>query len=316
MWDNILFSANIVLPSFLLIFLGRLITLYDLMPREQMDRIGRLTFRYLLSLKIYNEIASHDPNSFSGASMALFCGCTLVISTLLIWLLAARLLKRRDSVGSFVQNCFRCSFTVLGMTMVETFAGSEGVAHSTLLLAVGTILLNILACLVLAKPGAGHAPAQRLGAILRSIAANPIIIAVALGLLTSMSGLRLPALLQKPLHDLGGMAAPLSLLCIGSGMDLQRVRSSFRYALAAACVKTWGLALAVIPAAVLCGFRGFELTVITIFFTAANPSANYVMALSTGNDSDLAATGIVLSTVMCIFTTMIAITALRSLALI
>ena len=66
----------------------------------------------------------------------------------------------------------------------------------------------------------------------------------------------------------------------------------------------------------LFGFRGFELTVIAIFFTAANPSANYVMALAANNDSDLAATGIVLSTILCVFTSMGFITVLRALALI
>ena len=56
-----------------------------------------------------------------------------------------------------------------------------------------------------------------------------------------------------------------------------------------------------------------ELTVIAILFTMANPSANYVMAMSTGNNSNLAASGILLSTTMCLFTSMVAISVLRVL---
>lgn len=312
MLESIQFSINIVLPSFFIIFLGRLITLRHLMSGEQMDQIGRLTFRYLLSVKIFNEISANDLSTLNGGTMAVFCGTALVITTLIIWAFAARLMRKRESIGAFVQNCFRCSFTVLGMSMVETFSGAEGVARASLLLAVGTILLNILACMVLAKPGAAASVPAAIWSVGKSILTNPIIIAVSLGMLFGFCGLHFPPFLDKPLNDLGGIAAPLSLLCIGSSLNLERLRGSFKYALIGACIKTWGLALVVIPAAILCGFRDFELTVITIFFTAANPSANYVMALSTGNDSELAATGIVLSTLMCIFTTIIAITLLHA----
>lgn len=316
MWENIFFSANIVLPSFTLIFLGRLITLKQLMTPDQMDRIGRLTFQYLLSAKVYDDIAANDPGIFSDASMALFCEGALLISFAVIWFLAARLMRRKESVGAFVQGCFRCSFTVLGMTMVETFAGKEGVARSALLLAMATVTFNILACLVLTKPGGDQSVGSTARTIARSVVTNPLIIAVTLGLMVSLLGITLPRVIQKPLSDLGNMAAPLSLLCVGSSLNMGKVKGCFRYAVTAACVKTWGTALAVIPAAVLCGFRGFELTVIAIFFTSANPSTNYVMALAMGNDSNLAATGTVLSTVMCIFTTLLAITALKTLALI
>ena len=76
------------------------------------------------------------------------------------------------------------------------------------------------------------------------------------------------------------------------------------------------MALVVLPVAVLIGFRDLELMAITMAFTSANPSANYVMALSTGNDSDLAAACILFSTVMCLFTTIAILTVLRTLGLV
>ena len=316
MWENIQFSARIVLPSFVMIFLGRLITLKGLASPAQMDRVGKLTFTYLLSTKIFLDIVDSDLSGLSGGGLVSFCMLASTATFALAWALAGKLLRRKESVGSFTQSCFRCSFTVLGLSMVETFAGSEGVAKAAPLLAGAVILFNVLASIVLASPEASPSPGAALKKTARSIAANPLIVAVVLGLAVALSGVELPYLVRNPAQQLGGMAAPLSLLCIGSSLDMQKVRRSFRYALAASCVKAWGQALVFLPIAALCGFRDYELTVIAIYLTAANPSANYVMTLATGHDSDLAASAIVLSTLMSVFSSMAAITVLRALGLI
>lgn len=316
MLDSLLFSANIVLPSFVLILLGRLVTKFHLATQQEMDKLAKLTFTYILSTKIFMDVAGNDPDAFSNYKMVLFIFVMVVVLFCLIWLIAAHTLKRKESVGSFVQSCFRCSFTVLGLSMIDSFAGSEGVAKCVLLLAMTAVLFNVLACIALARRDGSVSFAARAASMAKSIVKNPLIIASVLGLIASFCRLDLPYLIEKPLKDIGGMAAPLSLLCIGSSLTKDRIKGSFKYAAIAACVKTFGQALIAVPIAVLCGFRGFELTVIAIFFTAANPSANYVMALSAGNDSDLAATGIVLSTILCVFTSMFFITALRALALI
>jgi len=316
MWENILFSANIVVPSFVLIFLGWLAREKGLVSREIMDRIAKLTFKYVLSVKIFNDVAASDPESFSNFGMVTYCAVATVVMVLLIWVVASKALKRKESVGSFVQSSFRSSLSVLGLTMIETFAGSDGVARCTLLIAVTIVVYNVMASIVLTRPEPGSGLGPFLRKMLRSVATNPLIIASVLGIIVSFAGIQFPYILDKPLHDLGNMAAPLSLLCIGSSLDARGLKRDFSYAFAAACIKTWGMGLVVLPVAVLLGFRDLELMAITISFTSANPSANYVMALSTGNDSELAAAGILFSTVMCLFTTIAFITVLRSLGLV
>ncbi len=313
MWESLLFSANIVLPSFILILVGRCITRFGLMRREEMDKISKLTFKYVLSVKIFSDIAANDASTFSNVRMVAYILAMLVALFLVIWFLAARMLKKKESVGSFVQSCFRCSFTVLGLSMIDSFAGSEGVARCALLLATAAITINILASIVLTPRGEQADRRARTLKTLKGIATNPLIIASVLGLLFSFAGWRLPGVLNKAVRNYGAMAAPLSLLCIGASLSLDRIRGSFKYAFIASCVKTFGEAAVAIPVAIALGFTGFELTVIAIFFTAANPAANYVMALACGGDSDLAATGLVISTMMCVFTTMAAITIIRAL---
>ncbi len=315
MWDNLAFSANIVLPSFILIMVGRLITLSKVATHAEMDKIGKLTFTYVLSTKIFIDVAESDPANFSNQSMVLFIFLMVVALFVLIWFVAAHTLRRKESVGSFVQSSFRCSFTVLGMSMIDSFAGAEGVARCALLLAMTAVVFNILASIALTKPESGSKKAL-VKKTLRNIVTNPLIIASVLGLVCSLTGFKFPTVIYSPVRSFANMAAPLSLLCIGSSLNFSRVRSSFKYSLIAACIKTFGEALIAVPVAAALGFRGFELMVIVIFFTAANPSANYVMALASDADSDLAATAIVLSTILCLFTTMAGITAVRALGLV
>ena len=316
MWSSFLFSANIVLPSFLLILLGRLLTMANLITTSETDRIGKLAFRFVIPARIFLDVALNDPSMYSDYRMTLFIVAAAILLFCVIWALAARFMQRKESVGSFVQTCFRCSFTVLGLSMVESFAGADGVARCVLLLAAIVIVFNVLASIVLIKWKETPRRGERALQVLKSILSNPLIIASALGIVFSCFRIPIPFVFRKTIEHVGNMATPLTLLCIGAGMNLRRVKQSFRYAVIASAIKTLGQALIIIPVAVLLGFRGFELTVIAIFFTAANPSSNYVMALANDADTDLAATGIVLSTVMCLFTSMAAVTILRSLHLI
>ena len=316
MLDNILFSANIVVPSFVLIFLGWLARRTGLVDRALMDRLAKLTFKYVLSVKIFNDISASDPENFSDVGMVVYSSVAMVVIVLIIWAVASRVMKRKESVGSFVQSCFRSSLTILGLSMIDSFAGSEGVARCTLLIAVTIVVYNVLAAMVLTHPEPGSGIWPFIGKMCRSVVTNPLIIASVLGMFVSITGIEFPYILDKPLHDFGGMAAPLSLMCIGSSLEFSGIKRDFSYAFTAACIKTFGMALVVLPVAVLIGFRDLELMAITMAFTSANPSANYVMALSTGNDSDLAAACILFSTVMCLFTTIAILTVLRSLGLV
>ena len=319
MLDNILFSLNVVLPSFIMIFIGWLAREKGVIEKGMMDKVGRLTFTYCLSSCIFLDIQGADFRQMKELALSGYCLAATVLSYIVIWILAWKLIKKKESAGAFIQACFRSSFTVLGLSMVRNMAGEEGVAKCASLLTAIVIIYNILAVLCLARSGenGGNAGFGSLAAsVMKKVVNNPLIIAAALGLPFCALGLGLPALIQKPVQYLGDMAVPLSLLCVGAALDTSKVKGCFGYASLAALTKTVFLGLAVIPAAVLLGFRGLELSVIAILFTTANPSACYVMAMSMNNDGELAATAIVLSTLLSVVTTTLALYILKTLALI
>ena len=139
-------------------------------------------------------------------------------------------------------------------------------------------------------------PAPVSGGLLLSLVKNPLVIGAAAGLAANLLRVPCPAVIRTPLDYLAQLAVPLSLLCIGTALDVSRVRRSFGLAAGAAFVKTFAMAAVMLPIAVWLGFRGTELAVIGFYFLLANPSGCYVMTLAMGGDADLTASATVLST--------------------
>ena len=74
-----------MVPSFVLIFLGWLARARGLMSREIMNRIAKLTFKYVLSVKIFNDVAASDPENFSNVGMVSFCAVATMVMVALIF---------------------------------------------------------------------------------------------------------------------------------------------------------------------------------------------------------------------------------------
>ena len=118
---------------------------------------------------------------------------------------------------------------------------------------------------------------QQVRRILSRIVRNPLTIGSLLGLLLSVSGLRLPALIADPLHLVGGMAVPAMLLAFGVALRLGPLPGSGEPPVQVATIVT--LKLIVQPAcayfaARLLGLHGLDVLAATVI--AALPTAQNV----------------------------------------
>ena len=319
--QNIVFASNIVLPTFVMIFLGHLIVRLKAMSREGMDKIGRLCFTYCLSSRVFVELFTSDASMGECLPLLIFLIAATLATFVVIWAVAAKKIKNKSSIGAFVQASFRSSFTVLGLSMIGNLAGNDGIAYASSVLMMTVILYNTMAVLCMSgidtpqDRATGSILIRKTKVLIKAIFLNPLIIAVLLALFSRLADVTFPHIIAQTAEYLSDMSIPLSLLTIGSSLDLDRIKGSIGLAFIAAFIKTFGLALVVLPVAVLCGFRGLDLAITAILFTTGNPSAAFVMAKSMGCDSELAATSLVISTIMSIFALTFALYILRSLSL-
>ena len=100
--------------------------------------------------------------------------------------------KNRSRLGELVQASYRSSAAVLGIAFIQNIYGNSGMAP---LMIVGTVpLYNIAAVLILSftGPDAKGFDKESLLKSLKGIITNPIIISIALGMLSSAAGSIIP----------------------------------------------------------------------------------------------------------------------------
>jgi len=130
---------------------------------------------------------------------------------------------------------------------------------------------------------------------LKSVVTNPIVAAILAGTLFGLSGVPLPAPLDRPLAMIGQAAAPMSLIVLGMGLAESGVRDGWRIS-AAVCV----LKLAVQPLVVwglarLLGLPPLETQAVVLLGSLAVGANVYLMSRQFGVLEGAVATSLVLS---------------------
>jgi malonate transporter len=140
--------------------------------------------------------------------------------------------------------------------------------------------------------------------ILRSTFTNPIIIGSLLGVLVSVSGLELPAILLDPIQLIGQAAVPLMLIAYGLSLHGSRMfepGTGLRDVVTAATLKLFAMpAIAWALGAFVFGLEGRELYAVTVL--AALPTAQNVFTVAVRYNTGviLARDAIFLSTILAV----------------
>ena len=152
---------------------------------------------------------------------------------------------------------------------------------------------------------------QMLLSALFSVVKNPLIISVLAAVPFAVFKIGLPGWLQASGEYLASMTLPLALICIGGTLSLASLRKSGNLALSASLVKMISLPFLATLGAWLCGFRGPELGTLFLYFASPTAAASYVMARAANGNHELAASIIVITTLMAAITTNIGIFVLQ-----
>ena len=197
------------------------------------------------------------------------------------YLLLARLVWRRTA-GETVIGTFASAYVNagnLGLPIAAYVLGDASLIAPMLLTQllvlqpVGLALLDLLT----SRGRAFTTGRQQVLRILSRIVRNPLTIGSLLGLLLSISGLRLPPVIADPLHLVGGMAVPAMLLAYGVSLRLGPLPGAGEPPVQLATIVS--LKLLVQPAcayavAKLLGLEGLDVLAVTVI--AALPTAQNV----------------------------------------
>jgi malonate transporter len=286
-------------PIFILIALGYLLHRYHLIEDGLWAPADRLNYIVLFPALIIVSMAKTDYAAIDVAPMA----AAIAISVALVGgaVLALRRVAGVDGPGitSVLQGAVRFN-SFIGLSICSALFGKPGLAMAALAIAILIPVVNGPSVVVLTRYGTKRS--TRLVDVVHALARNPILIACAIGLTLSITGIGLPPIIGPVLTIISAASLPIGLICVGGGLDLSALRSGGRAVILTSIAK-----LAVLPFITywVCEWLGVDgLTqTVTVLFNALPASiSSYALARQMGGDHRLMAAIITVQTLLAAVT--------------
>ncbi|MCF8091316.1 MAG: AEC family transporter [Desulfotignum sp.] len=289
---------NTIFPLFALLLLGRLLKFYGMTDDRFLAMSDRLVYYIFFPAMLFWKIGGSGPDQAIDTGL-FFAGLIGVILAFLASLWAIRFFHiSQFQAGSFCQACFRFN-TYIGMAIVMTVLGEDGVRHFGILAGIVIPVINVLSVSVLVwYSDQKLANREKVRYFIRALVSNPLIIGCAAGFLFSRSGLDFPLFVRNSFSLMTSVTLPLALISIGGSLRFRGLADHGKISLLAAGFKLVFLPVTGFVLLTLFQVTGIAFTVGMIFFALPTSTAIYVLSGQLNSDTDLAAGAIMISTLL------------------
>ncbi|KAB2969216.1 AEC family transporter [Zoogloea sp.] len=306
------FSFSVTGPIFVILGLGVWLRRAGMLTDGFVNAGSELVFKIALPALLFLSVTkTHVGESANLALVGYGLAATAVVFAILE-VLAHFWVQPPEDRGVVVQAAFRSNLGVIGLAYCVNAYGEAGLIGSSLYVGLLTILFNIFSVVTLSR---SLHKRQGVSRVLRNIVTNPLIVAIALALCVSFSGLVLPRVLVQSGQYLADLTLPLALLCTGAALNFKTLRAELGNTAMASVVKLVLVPLAYTAGAIALGFRGMSLGIVMLMASAPSAAASYVMVRAMGGNGTLAANIVAITTLGSLVTTTSAITILRGMGL-
>ncbi len=305
-----MYALNTLVPLLAVVALGVYLRRIGFLSPATTRDTNRLLYWVALPAMLFYETAGAQIQGDAVLRVFLtLCGAMLtaiVLGYALAWVLRVP----RTALGAFVQGGYRSNLAYVGLPVILlALTGADGAVatdqRALAVVAMGmlTPIYNLVAVVVLltARPKDAHTQfGLEMRKIVLAIATNPLVLSCVAGLLFALLPWQLPPIVGRTLSTIGQMSTPLALLGIGASLTLTSVWQNLRLASVATLVKVGISPLAGYFIAMALGLTPVELRIILIFLAGPTAAASYVMAEQLGSDEKLAASIVILTTLLSV----------------
>lgn len=310
MFENIVFTANIVAPVFLIIAVGYFARKRKIINEIFVDVTSRFVFSISLPVFIFLEISALDLSQVFEVNQIVFITSATFITYLLIWIGTIPYIKNPEDKSAFIQGAFRGNYAIVGLALISNLFGNDALGKATLILAFLLPVYNVLAVIVLTVPK--HQGKINFKSMMIEILFNPLILAVISALPFSYFKLRLPEMFITTGNYFADLALPLALVGIGGSLNIENLKRASTLAFSSSIIKIVILPLTLTLAAIFLGYRDDDLGIMFIVFACPTAIASFVMADVMGANLKLAGNIIMITTLGSVFTISLGILLLKS----
>lgn len=266
-----------------------------LLTPHRNERLGQVAFYVLMPSLIF--VSTYDEDLGALLSLDLVVGLLSVLALLIVlaWGSNRRGENRVRSV-SLIQS-YHGNFGYFGVPVVAATLGSTAAAIASVILGLASVIQIPLTVSVLVSM---NEPDAAVGAEVKRIVTNPMLLALGVSLCFASFGLPVPAAVDASLEWVSSLALPVALLAVGgslnpagSGIPLGRTGMVV------------GLKVLVMPLVAYVVFTGLGTDVLTrnaaiVMFGSPTAVSTYVYATELGGDAQFASVNVFATTLASI----------------
>ena len=314
MGADLIFSANVVVPIFLLIMLGYVLTRVKLWDAHFLKIANEVCFKCLLPVLLFYNVATADIFAVFNLKLILYvCFCACAICGLL-FLVVPMFVKEKKRRGVMIQGTFRSNFLLFGVPLGLSIGGDEGAVLAAVVASFYVPVINMLSVISLYAFSDAENKSLKTAAI--GIVKNPLIIGGVSGLIFSVIrnsiGFEMPVIMDTTLFNIKSAATPLAFLILGGDLKFGNMLRNVKFSFLSVLGKTVLIPAVMLPVSAMLGFDALEMAILTAVFATPNAVSSYAMARNYEADYELAGEIITLGTLLSVVTMFVFITVARS----
>jgi len=295
---------NTLAPVFLIIAAGAVLRRKGFFSGTFVSELNRLVYWVGLPCLLFYKVATATYD-FTAAGKTFGVVAAGMVACIAVGYISALLMRTGTAnIGAFVQGGFRGNLLFVGLpVIIYSFSQSGGFdvagmeATAVLVLALIIPVYNIIGVIILLA-SQHRIDRSVAGKILGQIITNPLVIACVGGIVYTAVFSQMPTAVSRLCSAVGQVALPLALLSIGAALVQAKIGSEVRLAVTASVIKLAVAPAAGLLAAKLIGLGAGETRIALILLACPAAVASYIMADQLGAGGRLAATIVVLSTVL------------------
>jgi hypothetical protein len=289
---------NLILPIFIVIFLGFFLKKARFFDELFVQVLNRLVFQVLLPVLVFWEIARSSFHTSFNPWLVVVTYAAMGSFWLAIRA-AGKIFRLGPALeGSFNQGAFRGNLAYIGLAVASSVYGPTGLSKAGVLAGFMIPFMNFFSILGLPGSGPAHRTAQAWRIPAETILFNPLLLASFGGLLFSYYSLPIPNVIAGTLRLISGLSLPLALLSLGASLSFQGIGDCRRYTALAVFLKLLLLPLLGLILLQFLGIYGLDYRITVLLLACPTAVVTYIMAVELGGDPELAASIVMISTLL------------------
>lgn len=287
---------NTIIPIFAVIVLGWFLRTRGLLPPHLLAPLNRIVYYFAIPAMIFREVAAADFHSHFNLPLL----CSTLLPLVALFLLAFLTIKvmaiPAPSAGTFLQTSFHGNLGYIGLAVAFYFLGDQGLRTASMMAGFIMILQNLLAVLALQWFNEGIRGPGKTWFFGKKILGNPVVCSALAGMVFSILSIPVPAIFDRGLKILSGMALPTALLIIGASLSFELIRSHFKLAVGSGAFKLMALPFLGLVGYQWLGIPSNQFLPGLILLACPPATIAYVMATEMKGAPDLATAAVSMNT--------------------